>query len=288
MDIQYEQLNKWIQVSESFYNYSPEDVIGEDKLHSYINGKMPTLTDEEVIKINDDNQKLSTANDSNEMWLEITREIDYNIANIPTMEQIKRYLAYIRKRIELTISLTNDSLEYDWIIQSEIRFRPLFEDLSDDRKDELGEKGSIILEVSERGDDGPIGRYLQTCVHTAESYHELLNEIIERETNREDLQGIVNELELPADRHRLLLLHQTGAFDFLLTKYMDPKRPIMNLEGFSKLIHGITNPKGKDLRSDVGRLKNEIDSPNMKKVIQNGPAIKNVNSFLASLGLPTA
>lgn len=201
---------------------------------------------------------------------DIPDEIDRNIVQIQDPSQVQRYLKYIKGQIESLMSIMKDWLGYNDLVEND--WGKIIRDAD---QSELTTSGPLRF-------INPIKNVRVALLRAISQVQEILDCIEAHLPEDHDSSSAL----IAADRHRLLLLQQLGIFDILHEKYMDPKQPLLNLNDFSKLIAGIISPQSKDIRSEVGKLISENADPKKKRLVQTDGAIKTVNSFLASIGLP--
>jgi len=274
MEIQYQQFNKWVSLAKDIgsllsNNY---DIHMED-LHLYWNGD----------SINIDNNKLTKLKpitnlckdfDGNELILEMQDEIELNCANIPNESNLERYFHFIRSKFEQAIEALYSTTDY-YSPNSELIHEKVFSIIDSNSKpaDTKNKNGEILYDFlrSIRGHVSDLNEFLLVLEGYEKKY-----DFASHNENTIDLM----------DRHKLILLYQTGVFEMLLDKYLNPVNPKMKLEDFSKLIATMIGAKSKELRSEVGKLKSEILDPKIKRNVQSEKSMREVNTFLTSLGIP--
>ncbi len=106
MDIAFERFHYFIQKWIEFPQLS--DIVSDENLDIYIKGKIPELTTDEVKRIEDflDSKLLSEV--FSDLYYQIWKEVDLNVAIIPNQDQLKRYLGYLLKEVEGCVDQLND------------------------------------------------------------------------------------------------------------------------------------------------------------------------------------
>jgi len=174
---------------------------------------------------------------------------------------------------------------YDWIMQSRTRLEDLHAEMSDEEFEEFQAKGYGSLKIKEYGDKGPIGNYLRTCVHICHSYMSLLDDVIEREGNEQELKDIILDISLSANTHRLILLDKLGLLEPLYTKYHNTLG-IVRFTNLVGTILGIPAAEYSGLKKSLSDFITETYlKPSAKKTVQTNTADRKVSAYLTGLGL---
>jgi hypothetical protein len=270
MEIQYTIFNKWINLGYEACTNRPDAF---EHLYSAAISDYPiNFTDEDIAELKKFDKELSIFNGV-ELNLEIPEEINLNTVNIQDTGQIIRYYKYLIKRITDFLNYFESTLKEPFI-DVENDYRSIDHTVKSDYKSGLPT-------------DIEIHSFLFSFSILESSFNEIIDLL---ETEIQMLTPVEHTAiltELSADRHKLILLHKIGGLEYLRDKYLNPQSPSMSLEDFARLIGNLIGAKSKELRSDVGKLLNEIADPKKTKSVQTESANRQINSFLASLGLPT-
>lgn len=281
MEIQYEKFNKWKEVARSTYQRIPDDIFSHPKLEAYINGTKEELTTEEIEFFENASNSVTGEVNGVENNMEWEGEIDLNIANISTADQVTRYLKYLKKENLVTIDILKEYTYYHYIKQSRIDF----DEFEFTGKETVLLDGSIVRSSRSLHKDA-LSRFLSSCM-TLVGHYEDLDKYIQNLLNPEK-EDESNEIQhnLDATSHRLVMLHKLGIFEALYKQHYTS----IGTGGFAKLIGQILNVQKEgleSLRSDIGKLLNELNDPQRKPLVQTKPAIKAVNATLAEIGIVT-
>jgi hypothetical protein len=282
MEIQYTKFNQWMEEANDVSMKLPWPFIEESKIDLYIAGGDPVFTDEELKSLKEIEELFEKFNGV-ELNLEIEAEIDLNFANIPSIENIRRYANYLKTRIYNFIEYFKDPIYYDYIHPAAYEFHSHTQKVRMVSPEQTS--GGELFDSVFLNDD-PISKFIGSVACMFGSLQGIIRYLDEELNKISPVEEAKNIYELTADRHKLMLLKQTGIFEFLSDKYMNPINPLMKLEDFAKLISTIIGAKSKELRSEVGKLKSEISDPKKPKSVQSEKSIREVNSHLVSLGLP--
>jgi hypothetical protein len=222
---------------------------------------------------------------------EILQEVDVNLIELRTQREKDLYLFKLKNELDACVSLFRGCMKthpdyrareldatYNEATEQFVYTESHPEVLVDDWRKMFKEKEKYSLQSF----------YIHLLVII-----EVLEKIIDyiegrmspQEKGRLDAHSATSKGALTSDRHKLILLHKLGLFEILKDRYMNPNQPEMLLEDFAELIAVLIDAKSDNFRSEVGKLKNEIDAPKKPKLVQTPSAIKKVNSFLASIGL---
>lgn len=293
MEIKYDFFNKWVDLDRICTLKHPSEIIDGEKINLYLEGTVPALTKDEEKKIKEATRVLWDLTDQNEMYLEIEREFDLNIANLPSKEQAERYIRYLRKRLNLFVEIAEDGLGYNWIQESKTLFRNKYEPFTDEHL-ELLRSGRYILspDVIEKADTGIIARYLDVCMRLPEAYKELRHmlddaegEITGKTTPPIENENSATESTLSKNTHKLLLLHRLGLFEPLYDKYHQE----LGIVRFTNLIGTLLGIPQEEHASFKKSLTDFITEgflrPNSPKTVERPRAVRSVDTYLTSLGL---
>ncbi len=268
MDIQYIQFNKWNDVARNVdKSLDPFQVTGLDRSNPLI--VFLKINTDKARSIDDSRHKLSSYFPLTQMFTDVVSEIDLNVANIGTSEQVTRYLKYLRTELMRTHYFLSLSLGYEWIMEN-LEELP-FEYIPD----------SFSLSPITSNKDEAIALYLSECLNIANSYLEI-DEYVDTLLNPD--QPLTFDEEITANSHKLILLHKTGGFEPLYRSYYQQLGAVR----FAKLIAsivGVDPSKHDGFRPTVNGLIKEILKPDSKKSIQTDAAQEKVASFLRTIGI---
>jgi len=310
MEIIFNKFNEWTNYDELLAGLSPIDVIGKDIFDNYLRGTIPQLSSFQIGSIEKMVDKVHSIMD---ISIRVEKEIEINLINLTGLPQLRPYIEFLRETHLNAFQNIKHRLRYNMIRSTKIHFDD-YEELPATYENAYSVTYEIFESLTPRdkldvlntgygigfNDDGsvsgftrnlhsdPVSKYLSSIMGLLKIYDQT-QEFIEGLSSEEVTYVVEDDTDQPyliADRHRLLLLNDIGAFDFLKTKYMDPKTPQLTQGDFAKLISTIIGSKSKELRSDVGKLISEMADPKKKKTVQTEGATKAVRSYIASLGLP--
>lgn len=271
-----------------------------------------TLSDEDNLNLVQSADLFNEYLTEDELY-DVILEIRTNLTNIPTNEACLRYLNFILQDLKLILQDLEYAIDYEYwndpeivdkicsvkhLTEPKIRYKQFITDITEREsilskgaysftQEELETIATLKNDIANIG-DSPVHYLLRTYFYKRDAFIGIIycvEEFIEQLTPANEI-GKIELYDLSADRHRLVLLSETGVFKMLVEKYLDPLNPKMRLEDFAKLISTMIGAKSKELRSDVGKLRSELTDPKMNKTVLNKNSLKEVSTFLASLGLP--
>lgn len=101
------------------------DIAEKAKLEAYYSGVLPEYTDVELKRINEFTKSELLIDLQCEMYHVVTQEIFLNVVHIPNQDQLKRYLSYLTKEINISIDVINDSTRFQWYKDGAIDFNEM-------------------------------------------------------------------------------------------------------------------------------------------------------------------
>lgn len=205
---------------------------------------------------------------SDDLFDEVVEEINSNVVNIAGDGQVKRYLEYIKQKLIVTKELTEGLLDYNKLNEQRVKMLCYNTAKNGGVDDDLHVLNPITdLRIAYLG-----------VVNDLERVMECIDEHLTPQQNP------VFESDILKNTHKLLLLHKTGVFEAVYTKYYQHLGSVK----FSRLIAtmiGVEPDKHDGFRPSVNDMIKEMLSPGSKKVIQTSSAEGKVNAFLSEIGL---
>jgi len=101
------------------------DIAEKAKLETHYSGILPEYTDVELKKINEFLKSELLIDLLCDMYPVLTQEISLNAVHIPNQDQLKRYLSYLTKEINISIDIINDSTRFQWYKNGAIDFNEM-------------------------------------------------------------------------------------------------------------------------------------------------------------------
>jgi hypothetical protein len=268
MDIIYTDFNKWNQTARNVNDrFNPIKVTGlSEESWSAFTIK---VTVEKARAIDDVRHELADLLPVMQLFTDVVSEIDFNIANISSLDQTTRYLKYLKNELHRTKLFLSSTLAYEWIL-----------DNTDDLPFDLdGDTLATTPYISKQ--DEAIEQYLSQCIRTINAYTEIEDHV---DTLLNPDQPLILGAELTANTHKLILLHRLGVFEPIYEQYYQQLGAVR----FAKLIAtilGIDPEKHEGFRPSVNEMIKEIIKPNGRKSLQNDKAARAVDVFLAEIGI---
>jgi hypothetical protein len=285
MEIQYEQLTKWSEITSRLHLYSLERLLtsfddegmpkvsaisSHDEFVSFITGGIPEVFNDQLHLLQEAVETLRENFIYGPKFSPLHEEIELNIANISSADQVRRYLGYVRKQVEYFIWRAS-FLSCDLI---EVHRRDLIP--------QFRSKTSSPVKLNPNINVG-LDEYLFTCLLVYYLLKEVLDTIDE---NYKDFLNpeppFVLHHGVEAITHKLLLLHRLGLF----TPLMDSCKHLNDTKFGILICQIIGEGKGSHdtMRKEAKKLKNEINNTTKNIMIQNGDALNAVNALLTEIG----
>jgi hypothetical protein len=179
------------------------DIAEKAKLEAYYRGTLPDYTEAEIDQINIFNKSELLIDLQCEMYHVVTEEISLNTVHIPNQDQLKRYLNYVTKEINISVDIINDSTRFKWYKDGAIDFNEI----------EPTEKSNICRRVH----TDPTSLLLDSIDGVINQYEQILDHIeeIRIENGIQPTDAIASNLifkGLPADFIELVsALHVYGS-----------------------------------------------------------------------------
>lgn len=271
-----ERWDKWTYEIMKAYNYAKEN---KAKISKICKSKKIVNSDEELKKLAYWCNSLFVILPNDIIYDDILIEIDTNCNELRTKREKDSYLSKLVANIFQLIILL------EILFETHPEFKPKDKENYDEQIHQFTleklkcEKNKYIIQSYYIQISKLINIFLEILAYAQGLKNKINEDIISENKVGIPIQHLI------ANTHKLVLLKEIGVFDFLLKNYVHDDKHNLILEDFSKLIGEMIGANGKDIRSDVGRLKNEILDPKKKKVVQTPKAKISVKNFLNSIGL---